>query len=142
MLSEIQALGHADAHVAPDEIPDDTSTETEAGLESNEEEEERDVKERRVGGGSGGVWECGQRGRGIPDMDAVVGRGRGKDGEGEGKRLCKGSRYVTLCCKYACKETSIFVPLPHMKHKQAGEQGASLGGLTEELQKRYPKICI
>ena len=59
MLSEIQALGHADAHVASDagnlEIPDDTTTESEAGLESNEEEEERDVKERRVGGGVG-VW--------------------------------------------------------------------------------------
>jgi hypothetical protein len=51
---------------------------------------------------------------------------------------------VSEICKYACKETSIFVPLPHMNlwHKQAGEQGASLCGSKTELQRRQPKICI
>jgi hypothetical protein len=99
MLSEIQAVGHADAHVAPDagnlEIPEDTSTETEAGLESNEEEEKRGGMSRR-----GGLEEvagvCGQRGRGIPDMDAVVGiclRGDGRGAqEEEGKGRGKGWR--------------------------------------------------
>jgi hypothetical protein len=127
------------------QIPDDTSTETEACLESNEEEEKRGGMSKR-GGLEGVAGECGQRGRGIPDMDAVVGiLSTRREGEGAGEGMEERGRASTRlarCCKYACKESSIFVPLPHMKHKQAGEQGASLCGLKTELQSRQPKICM
>jgi hypothetical protein len=116
MLGEIQALGHADAHVATDagnlKIPDDTSTETEAGLESNEEEEKRGGMSKR-GGLEGVAGVCGSVGRGVVGsrtwMRLVVsclrgseteegrrrrGRGGGRDGEGEGKCSCKGYRDV------------------------------------------------
>ena len=154
MLSEIQALGHADAHVAPDagnlEIPEDTSTETEAALESNEEEGKRGGMSKR-GGLEGAAGECGSVDRGVVRsrtwmrllVSCLRGDGRGaqeeeRKGRGKGWRR-RGEvplQRLSRCFKYACKETSIFVPLPHMKHKQAGEQGASLCGLKTELQRR------